>query len=280
MKTSRILGFSIVEALITLLVLSIGLIALAKFSGSLTSEGAHAKSRTEASNIGERKLEEFRNYKDVASYDAYVSGVDTVGPTGSGAMIEMSNLNQSYQRQWTVTDNGSYKSINIQVSWPDKNGVYFMPDNVATLQTIIARVNPVTPALTPMATSATTTTTAATTTTTIGAVTTTAATTTTTAATTTTTAATTTTTAATTTTTAATTTTTAATTTTTAVPVTTTTTTYPPTPVTCNCKKGVPTGSSVGQFGCTSCCSVSPYSNGNSTHNCTIINGSGTCTNP
>lgn len=159
MKAGRILGFSIVEALITLLILSIGLVALAKFSGSLTSEGAHAKSRTEASNMGERKLEEFRNYKDLASYNAYTSGSDTVGPVGSSSTIELDNVNQTYQRRWTVTNNGNYKSISIEVSWPDKNGVYFTADNTATLQTIIAPVDPMTPALTPMATSATTTTT-------------------------------------------------------------------------------------------------------------------------
>lgn len=146
---ARAAGFSIVEALITLLILSVGLVALAKFSVSITREGGHAASRTQATILADQKLEEFRNYRDLATFDSYTSGSDVVGPTGSGTSIEMNNINQAYQRNWTVTDNGNYQNIDVQVSWPNNEGAYFINENTVTLQTNIARVNPATPALLP-----------------------------------------------------------------------------------------------------------------------------------
>ncbi len=145
-------GFSIVEALITVLILSTGLIALAKFNGTITQDSAHAKNRTEAANFAQAKLEELRNYQTLTDFDAIADGAD-VPSTG------MVGLNQTFTRSWTVKTDANSKTVTMQVSWPDKNGVLFSSDQDYTVElvSIIARIDPARPALSPLASGTTTT---------------------------------------------------------------------------------------------------------------------------
>ena len=54
-------GFNLVELLIAVAVLSLGLLALARFQGQLIEGSALAKERTVALKLAQEKLEQFAN---------------------------------------------------------------------------------------------------------------------------------------------------------------------------------------------------------------------------
>lgn len=157
-----------IEVLIAFLVLALGITSLVSFQARISADSSYAKARSDATNIASTKLEELRNYASLAAYDAITSGGDSVSGT-----------TQTYTRTWTVTTAGSYKTIQVAVSWPDTTGSA-TENTTVTLNTLIARVDPVQTVIAVSSTSTTTTTVTTWTTTTTSTTTTTAATTTTT----------------------------------------------------------------------------------------------------
>ncbi len=63
-------GFSLIEVLITLVVLAVGLVALAKFQGTAIESGSLAKERTVAAHLAQQKLDDLRNYACLTEADA------------------------------------------------------------------------------------------------------------------------------------------------------------------------------------------------------------------
>lgn len=106
-------GFTILEILISLLILAGGLSAVAKFQVYSLGSVSAAKQTTEAVMLGQEKLDLLRGYVDLAGYTAIASGADKVD--GS---------NTAYTRTWTVLESTtpSFKSIEMRVDWSDKDG--------------------------------------------------------------------------------------------------------------------------------------------------------------
>jgi len=104
------LGFTMIEVLITLLILSGGLLALASFQGVIFGANAISIQRSEATMLAEQKIDEFRAYRDLSTYASIVTGSDSVT---SGSAV--------YTRSWVVTGYASpaRKQITLNVSWTD-----------------------------------------------------------------------------------------------------------------------------------------------------------------
>lgn len=114
MKSAR--GFTLLEILIALLILATGLLALAKFQGTLMQDNALAKQRTEATMFAQQKIEVLRSYSQMSTYAGMRTGSDTV--TGTSA---------SFTRAWTITSytNTSapqYTNVVVSVTWKDNGG--------------------------------------------------------------------------------------------------------------------------------------------------------------
>ncbi len=120
-------GFGLIEVLITLIVLAVGLVALAKFQGTAIESGSLAKARTVATHLAQQKLDDLRDYELLIETDA--SGVaiacnatdrvsyrciatDAGGNKQGGALLLPALLppdgatvsNVTYNRAWAVTD--------------------------------------------------------------------------------------------------------------------------------------------------------------------------------
>jgi prepilin-type N-terminal cleavage/methylation domain-containing protein len=134
-------GSSLIEVLVSLAVLSVGLVSLTSFQGRLVHDSHVAKLRTDAVQVAEARLEQFRHYTSLADYDNYASGSDTVGPTGSGADVQIDNLTETFTRTWQVTDAGNVKTFVLTVTWPGKSGDASY-SRFIKLNTAIARVDP------------------------------------------------------------------------------------------------------------------------------------------
>ena len=148
-------GFTILEALIALLVLSFGMLAIAGFQTTLSRSADLAKQRTEAMRLAQQKMETLRAYGQVATDPTlppahrfnYTDDVvsSTVLPyTGP----EIVSSNATFSRTWTVTPNlaDTERWINVVVAWNDRAGQAqtvqllsviskFDPQSVGTLAT-------------------------------------------------------------------------------------------------------------------------------------------------
>lgn len=162
-------GFSLIEVLITLVVLGFGLISLAGLQGTVLQETGQAKARTIAAQLAEEKLEDLRNFtvlRTTAGTTAYQDIGTNLGGTknvnqslrlASGS-VTIADSNAQYNRSWTVS-NFSYggpnatagnftstvlkpypdfKKIAITVSWTDQDN---QTHNII-LNSVISAVDP------------------------------------------------------------------------------------------------------------------------------------------
>lgn len=111
--------------MVTLLLLSVVLVALARFQVIAMQDNSLAKSRTVAVNLAQNKIEILRNFADNESYDAINSGSDSIGPPGSNATMLLTGLNTTYTRSWSVSSGKTPYDMQLEVivTWPDLNGV-------------------------------------------------------------------------------------------------------------------------------------------------------------
>jgi type IV pilus assembly protein PilV len=114
-RSKRPKGFSMIEVLIALVILSVSLLGLAGLMVTTTRGNSFGNHMTEAVTFAQDKLEELR----VTPRDLIVSNFDDVqGSTG-----------MSYRRRWTISSlpnptpppTDLQKGITITVSWNNNN---------------------------------------------------------------------------------------------------------------------------------------------------------------
>lgn len=141
-------GFSMIEVMISVVVLGFGLMALAALQTSLIRSSAETKAQTVALQLAKDKLEDLRSFDTLTGYQAVTTGTDTVNDSNGN----LGGVN--YSRSWAVTrfgyqpsagvfaaiatltgptpaadasgvafaSNNEYKRVAITVSWTDANG--------------------------------------------------------------------------------------------------------------------------------------------------------------
>ena len=107
-------GFTLIEVLIALVILSVSLLALASLTAVTTKNNAFGGHVTEAATFAQDKLEEFRALRPQAPPIGDIAegpGTDPAPKTGSTGI--------SYVRNWNVVTNGNIRTITITVNWND-----------------------------------------------------------------------------------------------------------------------------------------------------------------
>jgi Tfp pilus assembly protein PilV len=148
-------GFTLMEALIALLIMAFGMLAIAGFQTSLSRNSEVAKQRAEAVRLAQQKIEDLRSFSQLSSSatgvvdyaNDVVSGSDTI-TGGSTYNTTTYSSNTAFTRTWTVTKDGtnSYASdgsdlqkwINVSVAWTDRTGT----NQSVTLNSVISRSDP------------------------------------------------------------------------------------------------------------------------------------------
>lgn len=111
-------GFTLIEALVSLLVLAFGLLAIASFQITLSRNSDVAKQRTEATRLAQEKLEQLRTYPTLTVY-----GNQMVSSTN--LTQETITTNTDFTRSWAVTTAGSVdtgRTLTVTVAWADRTG--------------------------------------------------------------------------------------------------------------------------------------------------------------
>jgi len=98
-------GFTLIEILIALTILSVAFLALAGLMAQTTRNNSFGGRITEAATFGQDKLEELR----AASWVAITPGSDTMNSNG-----------MNYSRTWNVATNGNLKTITVTINWNDQ----------------------------------------------------------------------------------------------------------------------------------------------------------------
>ena len=100
-------GFTLLEVLITLVILSVGMLALASLQVMAIRGNSFGQQMTVASTVAQNKLEELRE----VDFSAVASGYDTCRDDANGIL---------YTRQWTVqndTPQPDMKTVRVSVTW-------------------------------------------------------------------------------------------------------------------------------------------------------------------
>ena len=143
-------GFSMIEVLVTMSIMAVGMLSLARFNDTMTQDSNIARARTEAVNLVQDQIEHMRNYRTLTDYNNLVTGQDTVGPAALSPDIAVPGLNNLYTRNWTVTPDATNPSqakvLNVTVTWPNVKG-QVTANTTISLVTVIAKNNPSTSAL-------------------------------------------------------------------------------------------------------------------------------------
>ncbi len=103
-------GFTLLEVLVALIILSFALLALAGLMVTTTKNNAVGNYVTEAATFAQDKLEELRAIK----WENLIEGSHTDPASLPGS----TGIN--YTRNWNVTTSGSLKTITISVNWNDR----------------------------------------------------------------------------------------------------------------------------------------------------------------
>lgn len=99
-------GFTLIEILVALVILSIAFLALAGLMVQTTKNNSYGGRMTEAATFAQDKLEELR------------AGSWTTITPGSDRMMGANGMD--YGRTWNVvTTNGNLKTITITIDWND-----------------------------------------------------------------------------------------------------------------------------------------------------------------
>ena len=136
------LGFTIIEALISLAIMGFGILSLAGMQQSLSRNADDAKQRTEAVRLAQEKIEEFRSFTGIAStvvgqgatsgtalnWDALTGGTDSI------------TTNAAYTRTWTIggsiTD--AMRGLTVGVAWTDRTGA----NQAISLSSVLSKSDP------------------------------------------------------------------------------------------------------------------------------------------
>lgn len=110
-------GVGLIEVLITLVIISGGVLALSRMQGALLSGGASSRQQSEAGFIAQRVIEDLRS----RDWD------HTSLVAGSFSLTSVTGTTASYAAQYTVQDTGAagalqYKTVQVTVSWTDAQG--------------------------------------------------------------------------------------------------------------------------------------------------------------
>lgn len=141
-------GVSLVEVLVTLVVLGVGLVSIAKLQPTVIEAGSVARARAVAVQLAEQKLEDLRTFSTLSSTGS--SAFQAIGTNEGGQLnagnVSVPGINAAFIRNWQVTNwyfplNNNqpaqstttspvvqpnwpdYKIVKVTVTWTDQNDV-------------------------------------------------------------------------------------------------------------------------------------------------------------
>ncbi len=133
----RQLGASLIDALAALLVLSMGVVIVARLHGTLRLNADIARQRSEAVRHAQRDVEQARAYVGVSA-SARGPSYDGIADGNAGADGADGDTRYALERQVSVDPAAPLKSLDVRMSWNDRSGA----EQALTLHSLVARESP------------------------------------------------------------------------------------------------------------------------------------------
>jgi len=114
-------GFTLIEILASLVILSISLLAMAGLMVTTTKNTSFGGRMTEAATFAQDRLEEFKamRWQDI--------------PLVPGSDLKTGSTGINYGRNWSVVSSGNLKTITLTINWNDQT------DHRVTLLSVISQ---------------------------------------------------------------------------------------------------------------------------------------------
>lgn len=114
MGSVRQAGCTLIEALVTLALLSFAMSALVRLQLDLLQATGLGKARSEALALAEARLEDLRTITQDAPYGE-----------GPGALLDIAGSNGLFDLHWSIgpTSGGALYALEVRVRWTDAKGV-------------------------------------------------------------------------------------------------------------------------------------------------------------
>lgn len=121
-------GFSLVEILITTLILGVGMVGAAKFQGSIVQSSKLSQQQVEALNIAKALIEPTLHFSTAAQYETFLA-------MGDGD-DDVEGSTDTYNAEWSIDkiDNGRGANVTLSVNWGAGESIY--------LSTIVSNSTP------------------------------------------------------------------------------------------------------------------------------------------
>jgi type IV pilus modification protein PilV len=131
-KIPRMGGFSLIEALISFVIIAVGMLGLARFQGASLERNADSKARTEALNLAQARLEGLRNLRGEADFQTRLAAGTNSDSVEGGHAI--------FSRAWDITRDGTFDRavVDVTVSWSDAEGI----SQSVNLASVVSEVRP------------------------------------------------------------------------------------------------------------------------------------------
>jgi type IV pilus assembly protein PilV len=121
-------GFSFLEVLVGLAMLSVGVLALAGLQGTALEGNAASRNLTSAVFLAEAKVSELK----AGGYSSLAGGTVT---DPNNPLNEQGQSGGIFRRSWTISNDGAnMKRITVAVSWKDRRG----GDRSTSLETLVS----------------------------------------------------------------------------------------------------------------------------------------------
>ena len=130
-------GYSIIEIMLTLLVVGVGILAIVQLQSGISGQVGGNKAKAEATTLAEARVEYLRNYIDETEYGSKLlatSGFEDV-PAGE---YKAEGVNATFSMQEAITGSDEIREVSVRVSWEDRNGT----SQEVTVTSEIAYVSP------------------------------------------------------------------------------------------------------------------------------------------
>ncbi len=139
-------GFSLLESLIALIVLSVGVLGLVRLQTFVDQKADYALNSLEALSLIESKLELYRtrSSNSAATNTIFFDGVSMAAGTYTEPSLSLSGSNYTFERKTTIADSllippddvsAAAKTITVNVTWDDLWG----QNNTISMATMVSR---------------------------------------------------------------------------------------------------------------------------------------------
>ena len=131
-------GYSLLEVMLTLVIVGVGLLAIAQLQSGLSGQVGDNKAKAEATTLAEARIETLRNYIDETEYGSKLlatSGFEDV-PSGEYNAV---GVNATFSMQEAISGIDAISEVSVRVSWEDRTGT----SQEVTVTSEVAYVPPV-----------------------------------------------------------------------------------------------------------------------------------------